>query len=175
MFTQTLALAAAVLGVVQSLTLLGQARTLRRIGSAREVSLPFLTLAVLCSIAWLLYGTLHGDAALVAVNSVGLTGAATTLITAVRLRAADSARTRPGDRVTGKVATAKAATASVATASVATAKVAADRLTIPRRLRPRRQPAWADQLSCDRQPAERSAVAAEDELRSPQLAMALTG
>jgi uncharacterized protein with PQ loop repeat len=89
MFIQTLALAAAVLGVVQSLTLLGQARTLKRIGSAREVSLPFLCLAVLCSTAWLVYGALQGDAALVAVNSVGLTGAATTLITALRLRAAD--------------------------------------------------------------------------------------
>jgi uncharacterized protein with PQ loop repeat len=85
----TLALIAAVLGVVQSLTLLGQARTLRRIGSAREVSLPFLHLAVLSSTAWLVYGVLQGDAPLVAVNSVGLTGAATTLITAVRLRAGD--------------------------------------------------------------------------------------
>jgi uncharacterized protein with PQ loop repeat len=91
MFTQTLALVAAVLGVVQSLTLLGQARTLRRIGSAREVSLPFLYLAVLCSTAWLIYGLAHRDAALVAVNSVGLAGAATTLVTAVRLRAADQA------------------------------------------------------------------------------------
>jgi uncharacterized protein with PQ loop repeat len=89
LFISTLALIAAVLGVVQSLTLLGQARTLRRIGSAREVSLPFLHLAVLSSTAWLMYGALQGDAALVAVNAVGLTGAAATLITAVRLRAAD--------------------------------------------------------------------------------------
>jgi len=110
MFTQSLALAAAVLGVVQSLTLLGQARTLKRIGSAREVSLPFLGLAVLCSIAWLLYGSLHGDPALVAVNAVGLTGAATTLITAVRLRAADSAGTQPGGRLTENPATTKAIT-----------------------------------------------------------------
>jgi uncharacterized protein with PQ loop repeat len=103
MLTQTLALAAAVLGVVQSLTLLGQARTLRRVGSAREVSLPFLYLAVLCSTTWLLYGTLHGDPALVAVNSVGLAGAATTLITAVRLRAAEEER-QAGGQVTATAA-----------------------------------------------------------------------
>jgi uncharacterized protein with PQ loop repeat len=151
MFIQTLALTAAVLGVVQSLTLLGQARTLKRIGSAREVSLPFLALAVLCSTAWLLYGALHGDAALVAVNSVGLTGAATTLITAVRLRAADAAGTQPASRVTDQVATA-------------------------RRLPSGRQPAWLSQLGCGRaRRSTRLAVTsstADDQPRSSQLAVA---
>jgi uncharacterized protein with PQ loop repeat len=155
MFTQTLALAAAVLGVVQSLTLLGQARTLRRIGSAREVSLPFLSLAVLCSIAWLLYGTLHGDAALVAVNSVGLTGAATTLITALRLRAADGAGTQPYPQV----------------------EQATDKLTTARRLSPR-QPAWLGQLRCDRTRRPRRPAAAqtmaEDEPRGSEFAVALS-
>lgn len=91
MLASTLALAAASLGVVQSLTLLGQARTLRRLGTAREVSLPFLLLAVLSSTTWLGYGIVHRDVALLLVNAVGLAGAAVTLTTAVRLRARETA------------------------------------------------------------------------------------
>lgn len=151
MFIQTLALTAAVLGVVQSLTLLGQARTLKRIGSARGVSLPFLGLAVLCSAAWLLYGALHGDAALMTVNAVGLTGAATTLITAVRLRTAEGAGIQPAARITSTI-------------------------TATRRLASRRQPAWLDQLGHGR--AYRSARSgvtsgtADDQPRSSQLVLA---
>jgi uncharacterized protein with PQ loop repeat len=164
MFTQSLALAAAVLGVVQSLSLLGQARTLKRIGSAREVSLPFLYLAVLSSTAWLLYGVLHGDPALVAVNSVGLTGAATTLITAVRLRVADLQTDGPVPD-------------TVRTDPLLPESVAADTVTVAQPLRPRRQPVWLDQPNCDRvRRLRRPALLTtpvEDESRSSQL-LALT-
>lgn len=100
MLASTLALAAACLGVIQSLTLLGQARTLRRLGTAREVSLPFLFLAVLCSTTWLGYGIVHHDVALLLVNAVGLAGAAVTLTTAVRLRAGDADNPTKATRAT---------------------------------------------------------------------------
>ncbi len=85
-FVDLLAICAGLLGLVQSLTLLDQARILRRLGSAREVSMPFLVLAVLASATWLAYGTLAHNIALILVNLVAVVGASTTLATAARLR-----------------------------------------------------------------------------------------
>ncbi len=108
MLAQTVALAAASLGVLQPLTLLGQARTLRRRRTVREVSLPFLFLAVLCSVSWFCYGIMHRDVALLLVNAVGLAGAAVTLTTAVRLRAGEA------DAVAAKASAQAMAAASAA-------------------------------------------------------------
>jgi uncharacterized protein with PQ loop repeat len=85
-FIDLLAICAGLFGLIQSLTLLDQARILRRLGTAREVSMPFLVLAVLASATWLAYGTLAHNVALILVNLVAFVGATTTLATATRLR-----------------------------------------------------------------------------------------
>jgi uncharacterized protein with PQ loop repeat len=85
-FVDLLAICAGLFGLIQSLTLLDQARILRRLGTAREVSMPFLVLAVLASATWLAYGTLAHNVALILVNLVAFVGATTTLATATRLR-----------------------------------------------------------------------------------------
>jgi uncharacterized protein with PQ loop repeat len=85
-FVDLLAICAGLFGLIQSLTLLDQARILRRLGTAREVSMPFLVLAVLASATWLAYGALAHNVALILVNLVAFIGASTTLATAARLR-----------------------------------------------------------------------------------------
>jgi uncharacterized protein with PQ loop repeat len=84
--TQLLATAATVYGIVGALSILLQARQMRARGSARDVSLRFLTTYVGGYGIWLLYGLSMQSVPIVAVNAVGLVSGAVTLSVALRLR-----------------------------------------------------------------------------------------
>jgi uncharacterized protein with PQ loop repeat len=81
------------IGLAQALALLDQTRKLRRAGSAREVSVSFLTASLTGNVIWLTYGMVQIDLALLIVNAAGLLGASATLVTALRLRARAAAAT----------------------------------------------------------------------------------
>jgi uncharacterized protein with PQ loop repeat len=73
-------------GLVAALSLLLQARRLRRIGQACEVSIPVRLLALAGYTIWLAYGVAIGDVPLILVDVAGVAGAALVLHVTVSLR-----------------------------------------------------------------------------------------
>ncbi len=78
------------LGLAGAASLLAQARRLRRIGSACEISLPVRVVSAAGYAVWLAYGVAIGDVPLIVVDAAGLAGAILVLRITISLR-----RTRP--------------------------------------------------------------------------------
>lgn len=75
---------ATVYGVVGAFSSLLQARALMRAGSAREISIPFLTTLAAGHAVWLVYGIAIGSWPLIVTDTVGLCCGVVTCVTAVR-------------------------------------------------------------------------------------------
>jgi MtN3 and saliva related transmembrane protein len=81
-----LGMAGTVVGLVAAMSLILQARRLRRLGSACEVSIPVRLLALTGYTVWLAYGVAIGDVPLILVDLAGVAGAALVLHVTVSLR-----------------------------------------------------------------------------------------
>jgi MtN3 and saliva related transmembrane protein len=73
-------------GLVAAISLILQARRLRRLGTACEVSIPIRLLALAGYAVWLAYGVAIGDVPLILVDLAGVAGAALVLQVTVSLR-----------------------------------------------------------------------------------------
>jgi MtN3 and saliva related transmembrane protein len=73
-------------GLIAAVSLVLQARRLRRLGSACEVSIPVRALALTGYAVWLAYGVAIGDVPLILVDLAGVAGAALVLQVTVSLR-----------------------------------------------------------------------------------------
>ena len=81
-----LGMAGTAVGLVAALSLLLQARRMRRLGSACEVSIPVRALALTGYAIWLGYGVAIGDLPLILVDLAGVAGAALVLRVTLSLR-----------------------------------------------------------------------------------------
>jgi MtN3 and saliva related transmembrane protein len=84
--TMLLGSAGTAVGLVAAVSLLLQARRLRRLGSACEVSIPIRLLALAGYAVWLAYGVAIGDVPLILVDLTGMVGAALVLRVTLSLR-----------------------------------------------------------------------------------------
>jgi len=82
----TLATAGTAVGLVAAVSLVVQARRLRRLGTACEVSIPVRILALAGYALWLAYGVAIGDVPLILVDLAGVAGAGLVLYVTVALR-----------------------------------------------------------------------------------------
>jgi uncharacterized protein with PQ loop repeat len=73
-------------GLVAAMSLVLQARRLKWLGSACEVSIPVRLLALVGYTIWLAYGIAIGDVPLILVDLAGVAGAAFVLYVTVSLR-----------------------------------------------------------------------------------------
>ena len=74
------------IGLIAAVSLLMQARRLRRLGSACEVSIPMRVLALAGYAVWLAYGVVIQDVPLILVDLAGVVGAAYVVQVTVSLR-----------------------------------------------------------------------------------------
>lgn len=81
-----LATAGTAIGLTAAVSLLLQARRLRRLGTACEISIPVRLLALAGYAVWLAYGVVIGDIPLILVDLAGVAGAALVLYVTVVLR-----------------------------------------------------------------------------------------
>ena len=81
-----LATAGTAVGLTAAVSLLLQARRLRRLGTACEISIPIRLLALAGYAVWLAYGVVIGDIPLILVDLAGVAGAALVLYVTVVLR-----------------------------------------------------------------------------------------
>lgn len=87
MSAQTLlAVAVSVYGVLGALASLAQLRRLRRLGSARDVSLLYLSIVGGGYLLWLAYGIVLDNIPLVLVDAVGGLAISATICVALRIR-----------------------------------------------------------------------------------------
>jgi MtN3 and saliva related transmembrane protein len=83
---QFLATTGTVLGLTGAVSLLLQARRLRRLGTACEISIPIRLVSVTGYAVWLAYGIVIGDVPLIVVDLAGLAGAGLVLHITLVLR-----------------------------------------------------------------------------------------
>jgi MtN3 and saliva related transmembrane protein len=81
-----LATAGTAVGLTAAVSLLLQARRLRKLGTACEISIPIRLLALAGYALWLAYGVVIGDIPLIVVDVAGVAGAALVLYVTVVLR-----------------------------------------------------------------------------------------
>jgi uncharacterized protein with PQ loop repeat len=81
-----LASAGTALGLTAAVALLLQARRLRKLGTACEISIPMRLLALAGYTVWLAYGVAIGDLPLILVDLAGVAGAGLVLYVTVVLR-----------------------------------------------------------------------------------------
>ena len=88
MTVMLLATAGTAIGLVGAASLFAQARRLRRVGSACEVSIPIRAVTAAGYAIWLGYGVVIRDVPLILVDIAGLAGALLVLRVTLELRAA---------------------------------------------------------------------------------------
>jgi uncharacterized protein with PQ loop repeat len=81
-----LATAGTAIGLTAAVSLLLQARRLRKLGTACEMSIPMRVLALAGYGIWLAYGMVIGDIPLILVDLAGLAGAGLVLYVTIVLR-----------------------------------------------------------------------------------------
>jgi uncharacterized protein with PQ loop repeat len=81
-----LATSGTALGLMAAVSLMLQARRLRKLGSACEISIPIRLLALVGYAVWLTYGLAIRDIPLILVDLAGVAGAALVLYVTVALR-----------------------------------------------------------------------------------------
>jgi MtN3 and saliva related transmembrane protein len=83
---QLLATTGTAFGLMGATSLLLQARRLRRLGTACEISIPLRVLSLAGYAVWLAYGVVIGDMPLIVVDLAGLAGAGLVLQITIALR-----------------------------------------------------------------------------------------
>jgi MtN3 and saliva related transmembrane protein len=83
---QFLATTGTAFGLMGATSLLLQARRLRRLGTACEISIPLRVLSLTGYAVWLAYGIVIGDVPLIVVDLAGLVGAGLVLHITLGLR-----------------------------------------------------------------------------------------
>jgi len=83
---QFLATTGTAFGLMGAVSLLLQARRLRRLGTACEISIPIRLVSLTGYVVWLAYGIVIGDVPLIVVDLAGLAGAGLVLHITLMLR-----------------------------------------------------------------------------------------
>jgi MtN3 and saliva related transmembrane protein len=83
---QFLATTGTAFGLMGAVSLLLQARRLRRLGTACEISIPIRLVSLTGYVVWLAYGIVIGDVPLIVVDLAGLAGAGLVLHITLVLR-----------------------------------------------------------------------------------------